>query len=200
MPREFCDLLTFPMDRGGRDTPSRLLLVAARLGYQCLGISLGRRHLGELPGIRSVGVAEEGTRGAGRAAVTFARGRRARRAASSGTVDFIMPDPKDRVALRFAAEGSVAVAYPYSHLITGSSTRRSDLIRRWKAMHDGCRRLGLREVLVSSAGDSYLLRNPRDLGAMLRSCLGIGTEEALDWISTNPLGILERAGEKEAAR
>jgi hypothetical protein len=196
MPREFCDLLTLSIHRGGRDTPSRLLLVAARLGYSYLGISPGRQSPGELPGIRCVPVAEEGTREARRAMLTYARGSRARRAASSGSADFIIPDPRDRVTLRFAAEGCVAVAYPYAQLITEGSTRRSSLIRRWQKMHDWCRRFGCKELLVSSADDSYLLRDPRDLSAMLHSCMGIETEEALDWLSSNPLEIIERGRER----
>jgi hypothetical protein len=200
MPKEFCDLLTLSIHRGGRDTPSRLLLVGARLGYSYLGISLGRKPPGELPGIRAVPVAEEGTREARRATLNYARGGRARRAASSGSADFIIPDPRDRATLRFAAEGCVAVAYPYAQLITEGSTKRSNLIRRWQEMHDNCRRFGCKELLVSSAGDSYLLRNPRDLSAMLHSCIGIGTEEALDWLSSNPREVLERGEERWQSR
>jgi hypothetical protein len=200
MARTYIDLLTFPMNAGGSDTPSRLTWIATELGYEALGVFApawaGRNQ--QFPDIETqvVTVRDDKVRGPRRGEIKVGRGTRARKAASSRSADFIIPDPRDRVALRFAAENDVPVAYPYSSLLLEHSTRRSRLIRAWSLMHTHARKLGCQELLVSGARDSYLLRDPRDLASLVSVCMGTTAEEALDWVSTTPQKVLAKAKER----
>ena len=200
MARTYIDLLTFPMRAGGKDTPRRLAWIASELSYSVIGIfssdsgNVTPQRI-RLAGTQTIVIAEEGTRTARKADIRFASGKGARHAASTGAADFILPDPKDSVTLKFAADNDVPIAYPYSRLIEDYSMRRSSLIRMWSKMHSNARKYGCRELLVSAAHDSYLIRDPRDLASMMCSCLNMHTEEALDWVSTTPQEVLEHAEE-----
>lgn len=197
MAREFCDLLTFPVRAGGMDTPNRLSLVALKLGYAHLGVygPAPRIAIGQEPDVLSV--SDYGTKAGRRADLRMARGRRSRGAVTSGHIDFIIPDPRDRVTIMFAGKNDVAVAYSYAQLLGEDSFRRSNLLRSWTHVHQDAVRHGCREILVSGANDSYLLRNPRDLAALLVSALNLHEEEALDWLSRTPMTIMERARERD---
>ena len=197
MARKFLDLLTFPINSGGVDTPNRLALVASKLGYSHIGLyRTPRGHLPSDTGVEVLTVADEGTKAARGADLRFARGRRSRGAVSSEAIDFIIPDPKDRVTIRFAGINDVPIAYPYAALLKEQSIRRSNLLRMWTQVHQDAVRHDCREILVSGAGDGYLLRDPRDLASLLCSALNLTVEEALDWISVTPSEIIGRAGER----
>jgi len=193
MAREFCDLLALPISGGGVDTPARLAMVASRLGYSRLGLYRYRGRFPGNPGVEVLSVTDHGTRDARRADLRIARGRRSRGAVSSDDIDFIMPDPRDRVTIRFAGENDVPLAYAYSDLLRERSIRRSNLLRLWNLVHRDAVKHGCREMLVSGTGNSYLLRDPRDLASLLVSTLGLSKEDALDWISSTPCQVLERA-------
>jgi hypothetical protein len=198
MAREYYDLLTFPLNSGGVDTPMRLALVASKLGYSHIGLYRpARGQLPDDPGVEVLSVADDGTKAARRADLRIARGRRSRGAVSSEAIDFIIPDPKDRVTIRFAGINDVPIAYTYGSLLKEKSIRRSHLLRMWTLVHQDAVKHGCREVLVSGVGDGYLLRDPRDLAALLSSALGLCVEEALDWISVTPSEILDRARERD---
>ncbi len=199
MAREYVDLLTYPMGSGGIDTPSRLAWIASELGYSIIGIFTRRRDItcASIAGTTKITVADVGTKAARRSDLRIARGKAARRAASGATADFILPEPKDTVTIKFAAENDVPVAYPYAHLLREHSTRRSFLLRLWSITHDACRRHDCKELLVSAAPDSYLMRDPRDMVALISSCLHVKQEDALNWVSSNPLEIIQIAEERK---
>jgi hypothetical protein len=195
MTREFCDLLTFPMRAGGRDTPDRLSLVALKLGYSHLGIyGPATPEIGQELDLLTL--SDYGTKAGRRADLRMARGKRSREAVSSERIDFIIPDPRDRVTIRFAGKNDVPIAYSYSRLLIEDSFRRSNLLRSWTHVHQDAVKHDCREILISGAKDSYLLKNPRDLAALLVSALNLHEEEALDWLSRTPLEIIDRAGER----
>jgi len=193
MAREYCDLLALPISGRGVDTPARLAMVASRLGYAHLGLYRYQGRISGTPGLEVLSVMDHGTRDARRADLRIARGRRSRGAVSSDNIDFIIPDPRDRVTIRFAGENDVPLAYAYSDLLMERSIRRSNLLRRWNLVHREATKHGCRELLVSGTGNSYLLRDPRDLASLLVSALGLSTEEALDWVSSTPCQVLKRA-------
>lgn len=199
MVRKFVDLLTFPLGAGGSDTPCRLALVARRLSYDAIGMipsaGEGRPACHELPDIGIFPVAEDGSRGARRAELKFSRGKRARRSASAASADFIIPDPRDAITLRFAGENRVPVAYPYAALLQERNARRSTIIGHWARMHEMAVKFGCVELLVSGATSSYLLRDPLDMASFVSSCFGETKEKALEWVSSNPQEVLERARE-----
>jgi hypothetical protein len=196
MAREFCDLLTFPARAGGIDTPNRLSLVALKLGYAHMGVygHAPRTSVDQRPNLLSV--SDYGTKAGRRADLRIGRGRRSRGAVTSDHIDFIIPDPRDRVTIMFAGKNDVPIAYSYSQLLREDSFRRSNLLRSWTHVHQDAVRHGCREILVSGANDSYLLRNPRDLVALVVSALNLHEEEALDWLSRTPLEIMDRARER----
>jgi hypothetical protein len=196
MAREYCDLLTFPAGTRGIDTPNRLSLVALKLGFTCLGLYGPPPRYGVGRELDLLTVSDYGTKGGGRADLRIARGRRTRGAVSSEHTDFIIPDPRDRVTIRFAGKNDVPIAYSYSQLLKEDSFRRSNLLRSWIHVHQDAVRHGCREILVSGANDSYLLRNPRDLASLLVSSLDLHEEEALDWLSRTPLEIIDRARQR----
>jgi len=203
MARRFLDLLTVDLGSGGVDSVSRLALVSRDLGYHCIGIvSKARRRtlerLGGLLDMEIFPVRERRRRGSD-SAILYASGGNARRAASSGLVDFIIPDHRDSVSVRYAAENQVAVAYPYTDLLVERSVRRANVISRWSSIHLWCSKYGATEIAVSFATDSYLMRGPRDVSWLISACLGLGEEEALDWTSTNPMRVVERASERRRA-
>ena len=189
------DLLTLSQGRGGFDTPSRLLLFGAKLGYSNLGVIAdpGTYPKGVIPGTRVVRVGRHGSRAARRSEITVAWGRGARAAAFRGDVGFIIPDPRDRVTLRIAAENNVPVAHAYARVLAGDTARRAQTLREWNQVHECCRKYGCREFLVSGARSSYLMRDPRDAAAMAGSWLGLGNEEALDWMTSTPESVLKEA-------
>ncbi len=199
--RSYIDLLTFPLGAGGRDTPSRLVWVAAHLGYSVVGILRRGRDAMPIPEtwireVQVVTVAEEGWSRDRGADLRVAFGKRAARAAATGAADFIVPAPNDTAALRSAAENEVPVAYPYSQLLKERAARRSSLIRSWCNIHGYCEKHACPEVLVSGAEDSYLMRDPRDLACALHACLGVPRKDALDWLTSTPRAILDRARER----
>ncbi len=201
MASQYLDLLACPIGAGGIDTPARLQWTAAELGYSTLGIFRSRGFWdpsasAPVPGIRTLFVADDGSKNAKKADLRIAGGRAARRSAGSGTADYIIPDTDDVVALRFAAENQVPVAYAFSDLLKERLTRRSALIRRWISMHRDCRRFGCRELVVSAADDSYLMRDPRDIAYTLSACLGIAFEETIDWVTSAPESVVQEAMER----
>lgn len=150
----------------------------------------------EIPDIQLIRVAEEGPQSTPAAELRVAFGKRASQAAAAGTADFIIPTPNDMSALRPAAENKVPVAYPYALLLKEQAVKKSNLIGTWRTMHAYLEKHECPEILVSGADDSYLMRDPRDLACALRACLGIPPQEALDWITSNPQEILDRARER----
>ncbi len=200
MERAFLDLLTFPRRRGGRDTPSRLALIAGELNYSTVGVygSLEvekSRGLDQLENISVISITEIGK--GGESELTFASGKRARRAASTGNIDFIIPDRRDEVALRFAVENEVTIAYPYSEILSTRGIKRSSIIQDWCTMHQALTRREGTEIMVSGARNSYLLRDPRDIASLIHTIFDVDLKEALSWISTRPDHILKRAREVE---
>jgi len=200
MVRKFIDLLTFPLRGGGSDTPCRLALVARHLSYDAIGIAMpargSRPTCHEIPDIDVFPVAEDGSRGVRRAELRFSKGKRARKSASAGSADFIIPDPRDAITLRFAGENHVPVAYPYASLLEERNVRRSTIIGQWLRMHEMALKFECVELLVSGATSSYLLRDPLDMASFVSSCFSEPRESALDWISSNPQEVLERAREQ----
>ncbi len=199
MGREFVDLLTFPERGGGGNGTSGLVTIGTELNYSTIGVCLSRNQAKRIklsnPKLELVPVA---SRGGGGDAIRFASGRKARKAASNASVDFVIPDCRDAVAGRFAAENDIPVAYPYVEILENRGVRRSSIIRDWRLMHRRLSKGGCREFVVSGARDPYLLRDPMDVASLAHSCLHIPYEEAMDWISIVPSSIIDTAKGRES--
>ena len=96
-----------------------------------------------------------------------------------------------------AAAGEAGCSYEVvaSDLLTQDADTLGSLIKQLKKEIVNARRYDVPMVLSSGASSVYGMREPRSLAALM-SLVGLGEEESLDMVSTNPSALVERNHDK----
>jgi ribonuclease P/MRP protein subunit RPP1 len=208
----FYDLDTHPYPEGS-SSPSRMLLVARRLGYDGVCALYHAEHFpgaaqmpdGVLRGVEIAAAnAQELRRGIdrfrGRAGVLAVHGGDEainRAACEDSRVDILTHFHEGRapginhVIAKLAADHGVAVEFSLFPLVHGRGGARVRALSAYRAGFALVRKYGAPYVITSGAASSYDLRDLRSAVALCR-LFGMGERDALRGLAEFPSGIVRR--------
>ena len=101
----------------------------------------------------------------------------------------------DRQNASAAGEGGCSYEVVARDLLTQDPEKLGYLIKQLRKEVSNAHRYDVPVVLSSGASSVYGMRDPRSLAALM-SVAGLGEEESLDFVSVNPLALVERNRDK----